>query len=398
MASLPIDPLDDVPPGFTEEQRGQPGGFSGEPDVLDTWATSSLTPQIASHWGLDPERHARLFPMDMRPQGHDIIRTWAFYTIVKAYTHEREIPWKNAVISGWILDPDRKKMSKSQGNTVTPEPLLEEHGADSVRYWAARARLGVDTAFDPQVFRVGTRLCTKLFNASKFAIGRFDEIDASQLTLERITHESDRMMIAELRPLLQKAREALEVFDYAQALMLIEEFFWKAFCDNYLELVKARTYDEGLTEGRLSACTTLRLVHRVLVRLFAPYLPYLTEEVWHWVYNSDSGMNDSVHRSPWPSAEEFVAVPAPACLRQYEAAVALIDEVRKAKATAQVSMKAAVQKVTVTTTAEICQALEKTLDDIKRMLHIDEVTLSPGALTPEEGLMRVEVIILNESE
>src|SRR5262249_49981758 len=152
----------------TEAQRGKPGGFTGDPDVMDTWATSSLTPQIVSHWGIDAARHARLFPADLRPQSHEIIRTWAFYTIAKAFLHSASVPWHHIAISGWILDPDRKKMSKSKGNVVTPEALLDENSSDAVRYWAARARLGVDTAFDAKLFAIGKRLATKIFNASRF--------------------------------------------------------------------------------------------------------------------------------------------------------------------------------------------------------------------------------------
>jgi len=390
---LPIDPLDDVPEGFTEDQRGKPGGFTGDPDVLDTWATSSLSPQIASHWGIDSERHKKLFPMDMRPQSHEIIRTWAFYTIVKAYTHEREIPWKNVVISGWILDPDRKKMSKSHGKVVTPEPLLDEFGADSVRYWAARARLGVDTAYDDQVFRVGKRLCTKLFNAGKFAIGRFSEIESSLLAPEKITLETDRMMIDQLRPLIERATSSFQEFDYAQALSLTEEFFWGAFCDNYLELVKQRTYEEDLTEGRLSAASTLRIVHRVLVRMFAPYLPYITEEIWSWNYASDADMHESVHKSPWPTIEEFAIVPPPQRSDSYAVTVAVIDAIRKAKADAQLSMKAEVERAAVTGSAETLETLRATQADIQRMLHVGEMDLIEGEPAPEDGLVTVQTTL-----
>ena len=243
--------------------------------------------------------------MDMRPQAHDIIRTWAFYTIVKAYLHEGEVPWRNVVLSGWILDPDRKKVSKSQGNVVTPEPLIDGFGADAVRYWAARARLGVDTAYDEQVFKVGKKLVTKVFNASKFAIGRFAEVPAAEMTPDKITTELDRAVIAELRPVIEKATKAFQQFDYAQALSLVEDYFWRVFCDNYLELAKQRTYDEGLTPGRLSACTTLRLVHRAIIRLLAPFTPYIAEEVWNWAYAEDAGMANTVHRSPWPTLAEF---------------------------------------------------------------------------------------------
>ncbi len=388
---LPVDTLEAVPAGYTEDQRDQPNGFTGDPDIFDTWATSSLTPQIASQWVGDKERHGKLFPMDIRPQSHEIIRTWAFYTIVKAYLHDDEIPWKNVVISGWILDPDRKKMSKSQGNVVTPEPLLEQFGADSVRYWAARARLGVDTAYDEQVFKVGKRLCTKLFNASKFAIGRFSDIDPAQLGPDKIVMESDRAVIAELRPVIERATAAFEQFDYAQALALTEEFFWQTFCDNYLELAKPRTYDEELTPGRLSAASTLRLVHRAIVRMLAPFVPFLAEEVWHWCYSEDVDMHESIHCSPWPTLDEFAAVSAPVQAGLYPAAVAVIEAVRKAKAEASVSIKVPAEKVEVTGAAETIQALEPAVDDIKRMLNIEAMTFTEGAV--ETGLLAVTTVL-----
>ena len=386
---LPVDPLNDDPAGFTEDQRDQPGGFTGDPDVFDTWATSSLTPQVATKWYKDPARHENLFPMDIRPQSHEIIRTWAFYTIVKAYLHTGEIPWRNVVISGWILDPDRKKMSKSQGNVVTPEPLLDEFGADSVRYWAARARLGVDTAYDEQVFKTGKRLCTKLFNASKFVIGRFADIDPAQLGPDKIVAESDRAVIAQLRPLIERATAAFDQFDYAQALGLVEDFFWRTFCDNYLELAKGRTYEDELTAGRLSAASTLRLIHRVLVRMMAPYLPFLTEEVWHWCYTGDAGMHESVHRSPWPALDEIAAIPAPGNALTYPASVGVIEAVRKAKAEASQSMKAPISQVTVTAKADAIQAVQSALDDLKGMLHIEQFEFAEG--TPEAGLVAVDV-------
>lgn len=386
---LPVDPLSDVPRGFTEEQRDQPGGFTGDPDVFDTWATSSLTPQVATRWVKDAKRHENLFPMDIRPQSHEIIRTWAFYTIVKAYLHQNEIPWRNVVISGWILDPDRKKMSKSQGNVVTPEPLLDQFGADSVRYWAARARLGVDTAYDEQVFKVGRRLCTKLFNASKFAIGQFGGIDAGLLGPDKVTEEADRAVVAELRPLLERAKAAFLEFDYAQALMLIEDFFWRTFCDNYLELSKPRSYHEDLTPGRLSAASTLRLIHRAIVRLLAPYLPFLTEEVWHWCYSGDAGMHASVHRSPWPSPSELEAIPAPKNAVLWEALMQVLEAVRKAKAEANLSMKAPVAMVTVTGAADTLEAIRAAAGDIVEMLQITDMVTVEGAVT--SGLVAVDV-------
>jgi valyl-tRNA synthetase len=388
---LPVDPLDTAPDGYTNEQRNQPNGFAGDPDIFDTWATSSLTPQISSQWVKDSDRHKKLFPMDIRPQSHEIIRTWAFYTIVKAYLHEREIPWKNVVISGWILDPDRKKMSKSQGNVVTPEPLINEFGADSVRYWAARARLGVDTAYDEQVFKVGKRLCTKLFNASKFVLGRLEGLDPAALTPDKIVCESDKAVVAELRPLIERATESFEKFDYAQALSLTEEFFWQTFCDNYLELAKPRTYDEGLTEGKLSAAATFRLVHRALLRLLAPYLPFLTDEVWSWAYSSDEGMSATIHRSLWPTVKEFDAVAAPASGESFAAALQVIDSVRKSKAEANVSVKAPVENVRIVGTQATLDALKPLQDDILRMLTIEAMELIVG--DPGQRLVGVKTVL-----
>jgi len=270
---LPLDPTIDVPTGFDASQRGAPGGFVGDPDVFDTWFTSSLTPQISSHWGTDEARHRALFPADMRPQGQDIIRTWAFYTIAKALLHEGTVPWKHAAISGWILDPDRKKMSKSKGNVVTPIPLIDKYTADGVRYWAGSARLGVDTALDEQVFKVGKRLVTKIFNAGKFVLSQTAEVHP-------ISNELDRAFAAKLRALVEKTRRDFEAFNHAQVLQDTEGFFWSHFTDSYIELAKLRARDEGApAEQRGSAVAALRLGLNVLLRLHAPFLPYITEEV-----------------------------------------------------------------------------------------------------------------------
>src|SRR5262245_12418856 len=230
---LPVDPTTDAPPGWKESQRGQPGGFIGETDVFDTWFTSSLTPQISSGWPLDLERHARLFPADVRPQSHEIIRTWAFYTIVKALLHEGTIPWRHAVISGWVLDPDRKKMSKSRGNVVTPMHLLESYSADAVRYWAASARLGTDTTFDEKVLKIGKRLVTKLWNAAKF-------VHAQPAGVTPIVHELDRALVSELAGLVAHTTRSFTELEPAEALAATEGFFWSQFTDAYVELVKGR--------------------------------------------------------------------------------------------------------------------------------------------------------------
>ncbi|MGE0593429.1 MAG: valine--tRNA ligase [Vicinamibacterales bacterium] len=289
---LPIDPSTDVPDGYAADQRDVPGGFSGDPDVMDTWATSSLSPQIAGGWLDDPELFARVFPMDLRPQGHDIIRTWLFSTVLRAHLEHASLPWANAAISGWVLDPDRKKMSKSKGNVVTPIGLLDEHGSDGVRYWAACGRPGTDTTFDPAQMKVGRRLAIKLLNAAKFALMQADPRGP-------IVEPLDRGMLTALASLVEESTAQLEAYDYARVLERTESFFW-AFCDDYLELVKARRYGDFGPDGAASANSAMLVALSTLLRLFAPYLPFVTEEVWSW------WQPGSVHQAAWPTSRAVV--------------------------------------------------------------------------------------------
>ncbi len=283
---LPIDPSTDVPDGFTRDQRGVPGGFLADPDVMDTWATSSLTPQIAGGWLSDPDLFGRVFPMDLRPQAHEIIRTWLFTTVLRAHVEEDSLPWRHAAISGFITDPDRKKMSKSKGNVVTPMALLQEHGSDGVRYWAASARAGMDTIFETAQMKVGRRLAIKILNAARFALLQAEPRGP-------ITEPLDRGMLTALESLVVDVTDHLESYDAARVLERVETFFW-AFCDDYLELVKARRYGDFGDAAAASANSAILRALDVLLRLFAPFLPFVTEEVWSW------WRPGSVHQARWP--------------------------------------------------------------------------------------------------
>ncbi|MBI4220568.1 MAG: valine--tRNA ligase [Chloroflexi bacterium] len=328
--ALPVDPMSATPPGYDESQREKPNGFAGELDVFDTWFTSSLTPQIGARDGEPDDRMGRLFPIDIRPQAHDIIRTWAFYTIVKSMLQEDNVPWHNIVISGWVLDPERKKMSKSKGNVVTPVHLLDQFGADSVRYWSGSARLGADTAYDEQVFKVGKRLVTKIFNAGKYVLQQ-------SAPAGPIARELDLAFVSDLQKVVAQATAAFDDFDYTQALEVTEKFFWESFTDNYIELVKARARSENDPEGRASAVATLRLGLGVLLRLFAPFVPTITEEVWSWAYAGEN-RGDSIHVSPWPGRREFAGVPGPQNESAFRTACDAVAAVRKAKTEAGISL------------------------------------------------------------
>jgi len=372
-SALPVDPSSDVPEGFTEDQRGTPRGFVGDPDVMDTWATSSVSPQIAARWEEDPDLFDRLFPMDLRPQAHDIIRTWLFYTVLKAHLEHGTLPWWNAAISGWILDPDRKKMSKSKGNVVVPMEPLERYGADAVRYWSASARLGVDTAFKDEQIKIGRRLAIKVLNASRFVLS-FESPEGA------IADPLDRSMLRRLAQVVEEATAAFEGYDHARALELVERFFW-GFTDDYLELVKGRAYGTHGTDAAGSAIASLRAALDVLLRLFAPFLPYVTEEVWSW------WRRGSIHRSSWPAPDELTGASAGGDPAVYEVAAWVLGEVRKTKALAKRSLRTEVERVVVADNPERLTVLADAQRDLLEAGNVREL------LTIEGGDPSVEVVL-----
>ncbi|BCW45863.1 valine--tRNA ligase [Arthrobacter sp. StoSoilB5] len=380
---LPVDPAADAAPGFEESQRDQANGFTGDADVLDTWATSSLTPQIVGGWSRDEELFSKVYPFDLRPQGHDIIRTWLFSSAVRADALQKSAPWKHAAISGWILDPDRKKMSKSKGNVVVPTDVLNEYGSDAVRYWAASAKLGADTAYEIAQMKIGRRLAIKLLNASKFVLNlgaTENSVVSSDLSV--LTNPLDRALLAQLSDVVSQSTKAFENYDYARALQITESFFWQ-FTDDYVELIKDRAYGAAGDSEQASVLAALATTLDSLLRLFAPFLPFATEEVWSW------WRTGSVHRAQWPAALEI----ADGDTTMLGTVGVALSGIRKAKSEAKVKQRTAVLSASITANEMLVAQLKAGLGDLKAAANAQEIALQSG-----EGELTVSDVVLAPAE
>ncbi len=365
-SELPIDPSSDPAPGYDESQRGQPGGFIGDPDVMDTWATSSLTPQIAGGWERDHDLWSRVWPMDLRPQAHEIIRTWLFSTVVRAHLEDDCLPWNTTVISGWVLDPDRKKMSKSRGNVVTPSDLLVNHGSDAIRYWAASGRPGTDTRVEEQQMKVGRRLAIKILNVARLVVSLGIRVD-----VDLATEPLDRSLLAELARVVDDATRAFDDCNYTRALESTEAFFW-SFCDDYVELVKERARGTQGGASRESALATLSTALSIQLRLFAPFLPFVTEEAWSW------WQTESVHRSPWPSVGYLPAGADRTSPLVLADTAIVLSAIRKAKSEAKVSQRTPVSEVIVSGPAAATGRAALAADDLRNAGHVVDLMFRPG--------------------
>ncbi len=374
---LPIDPLKDLPKGYSKEE------VIPDQDVMDTWATSSITPQLSalavnSEFSLPNHRYDTIFPADLRSQSHEIIRTWAFYTILKAHYHANSLPWKNIMISGWCLADDEKKMSKSKGNIITPHVILETYGADVVRYWAANSRLGVDTVYSENIFKIGKRLVTKLWNASKFVSMFMEKHQA--LSINSAHETMDKWILSKLYKVIERATNNLLQFEYCEALGVIEEFFWKDFCDSYLELVKKRAYGSSL-----SAKQSLAYVLNIILRLFAPFLPYITEEIYHQLYSYNSVHN----QSNWPSKEELI-------YDKYseemgDNVIQILNIIRKIKADNNVSVKHLIKKLVIKADLREDKLNQSAQNDLQAVCNAEMIEWMQSELETENGKYIVNI-------
>lgn len=447
-ASLPIDPMFDVPKGYTEEQRGNPGGFIGESDVFDTWWTSSLSPQLSAGWNEEemgknttkmgetqssssensefamknseisserakksirnPEIRKKLFPMNLRPQSHEIIRTWAFYTIVKSMLHENTIPWSDIAISGWIIDKDGSKISKSAGNaTIAPIDLINKHFADGVRYWTGSSRLGSDTIFEEPQMANGRKLVMKLFNAGKLCFSHgplssdtqssmasefngavsstlsdASKIEKFEISGSKICNPLDIALLSQLKKLSIDCNNNFAEMNFARVTRDVEIWFYTRFTDQYLEMIKARLKDESDSKGRDSAILTLRFTMSVVLRLLAPILPHITEEIWSWVLAKSTGI-ESIHIAPYPNGEEFDLISSEALSQNWaermDAAVAAADSLRKCKVDASLKFMDEIECIDIKTNQKTADELQGLWKDVlfaikakKSILTIDE--------------------------
>ncbi|MFA1688158.1 valine--tRNA ligase [Candidatus Rickettsia barbariae] len=369
VTQLPIDPLKDLPMGYSKEE------VEPDYDVMDTWAISSVSPQLSTHgisddFAVNKDRHDKLFPMDLRPQAHEIIRTWAFYTILKAHLHQNTLPWKNIMVNGWCLAEDRSKMSKSKGNVLVPEKLLEQYGSDVIRYWSANAKLGADTTYSEDVMKNGKRLVNKLWNAAKFVFIHFDKLKgedkkASLLDIkEKITNEFDKWMVNKLVELVKLATNELQNYEYANAMHLTEKFFWVVLCDNYLEISKTRSYDEEHKnpQGQYSSILTLYHVMQTLLKLFAPFMPHITEELYQILYSENS-----IHvKGSWVNYSDLnYEINA----KGAEGLLEILDIVRKFKAEKNLSIKTPIKLLEVSGIVLSAELAE----DLKNVTSAEEI-------------------------
>ena len=395
---LPVDPTTQKPRkpcscGSTE--------FSGETDVLDTWATSSVTPEIAGNW-IHQGEYDFIFsekdPFSLRPQAHDIIRTWLFYTIVKSYFHHGRVPWKTVMISGHAQDPQGRKMSKSLGNSIEPMEMIQKYSADALRFWAAGSKLGDDLPFQEKDLVTGQKFATKLWNAAKFCRQHLEDYDGKENTSNsNATEVFDRWLLSKLQRLIQESTATFDLYEYAKSKTDVENFFWHTFCDYYVEIVKDRLYNpqQRGEAGRKSAQQTLYLALLSSLKMMAPIMPHLTEEIYQLSFARQEN-SSSIHISPWPSGEKNWQD------EQAELAgdvgVDIINAVRKYKSEQHWSMKEELKELILVSAEQGFRELILLIqDDLRAVLNAKAISFS-GQTSFQSEKMAIGVGLVHERD
>jgi len=360
---LPVDPLVDKP-----KSRCKCGSddFIPEKDVLDTWATSSLTPDIAAELFKNNKIFKKLLPMNLRPQAHDIITFWLFNTVVKSYFHHKDIPWKEVMISGWALDPHGKKMSKSKGNVVDPRETIKKYSADAIRFWAAGSNLGYDLPYQEKDLVTGQKFITKIWNASKFT---FMHLKDYKLKKPKNMEMMDSWILSKLSKLVKESTEYFEKYEYSHTKLETDKFFWQTFCDNYLEIVKDRLYnpDKRGKEARLSAQYSLYNSLLTVIKLMAPITPFITEELYQYFFKKHEKIK-SIHLTKWPDLDLIDEKKE----KIGDFMVYVMQHVRRAKTEKNLSLKNPVKKVICK--GKITKAeFEKVKDDLYATTSAEEI-------------------------
>lgn len=351
LASLPVDPQEmNYSGGSCPSCKGT--AFTPDTDVMDTWNTSSITPYIV--YGLFTKEYDHVFntatssgfmPMSMRPQAHDIIRTWAFYTITKTWMHNKTIPWTDIVISGHVLSGQNEKLSKSKENaTLTPQGLLTTYPADAIRYWTASGALGSDISFSESQIKIGLRLITKLWNAFWFTSEHTKMVDPAAEPQQLGT--LNEWLLESATQTFNRYQAEFEKNEFSLALDVVEKFFWQTFCDNYLELCKDQLFNpDAYTPEQVTATRwTLHHVGLRILQWYAPFIPYVTETIYQELYR-ETNVATSLHQTQYQKAQRAYNFPQSVLTMQY--ILTIVSHVRKLKSEQKLSLKTPLHTLTI---------------------------------------------------
>jgi valyl-tRNA synthetase len=358
---LPVNPEKDKPK--TKCSCGS-NKFIPEQDILDTWATSSLTPQIAIELLKNEKLKQNIIPMSLRPQAHDIINTWLFYTLARSKLHLNKIPWRNVLISGFVLDPNGEKMSKSKGNIIEPPKVMKNYPVDALRYWSAEAGLGKNLRFDEEELKNGHRLMTKLWNASRFSFFHLKNFKGDK---PKELEPLDKWLFSKLQATIKNSSDYFEKYEFAKAKQEIENFFWKTFCDNYLELAKRRLYSPKNRQEKISARYTLYTTLLTILKLWAPIIPYITEEIYQSKFKKLQ-KTKSIHITKLPEYNQGLVdkeIEAKA-----QTLIDLIAIIRKEKSSKGYSLKKEIRNLTISADKNVIEALSEFQEDLKAIGNI----------------------------